>query len=96
MIQEPDRTELALSVFDVAICSPHCNAIDALNNWCRMIAGLGGYLGCTAQSLESQMPPRAEHLEQFGFMIETAAKITGLLADHVESEIFRLKQEVQS
>ena len=88
-----DRDALARRVFDDVICSSHSDAIHALNDWCRMIAGLGGYLGCTANSIDSSMPPLEEHLSGTGFLIEKAAKIAVLLAEQVENEIIQMKRK---
>lgn len=96
MIPEPDRTELARRVFDAVICPEHSNAIHALNDWCNTIAGLGGYLGCSALCIESHLPPLADHLSAIGFLIERSARIAVLLANCVEADIVRAKRGEQS
>lgn len=81
------RATLAQSVLDDAILRPRTSLHDELNSWLTMIAGIGGYISCTACALDytvDNFPPKAEHLQAMGDIIERAAKIAGCLALAIE------------
>ncbi|MBP8197645.1 MAG: hypothetical protein KAX64_03705 [Chromatiaceae bacterium] len=85
------RDILARRLYDEVIGSPRLSTIDALNDWLRLMTGLGGYLSCSAASIDSSLPPRGEHVEAVGYAIEKAGKIASLLAGAVERELYQLR-----
>ncbi len=90
-----DRDALARRVFDAVICHPNISPIDALGDWLRLVAGIGGYLCCSSPALDSGLIPLPGHLYAIGDATERAAKIAIVLADEVESELMRLSDLVK-
>ena len=85
------RDILARRIYDEVIGSPHLTTINALNDWLRLMTGLGGYLACSAASIDSSLPPLGEHVDAVGHAIEKAGKIAYILADAVEIELYQLR-----
>lgn len=89
----PDYSPLALKIFADTIIIKDQAPINALQDWVRMLEGIGGYLSASATVFDGDRPPLVSHLEAVGDLIERAAQIAAQLAEQVEADLRRADRE---